>query len=314
VSYKDLGGGVELLRKETIDDALSTLEGIPLTIDHVTLEQSADPDVANGRGYGARFNAEDGWYWCDTTVDTDQARSRIRCNQTPSVAFEVLEWGPAGVWQNLRYDREIKKIRFNHLAIVQKPRYTESKFRLNAAPVSDPMNVLKLIRNLVTRENGADIKKSETIEVSGLTQVEIDGQNVRLNDLGKLWMEQTKAAVTATSGDDELEIDGCKVRMNDLVECYRNSRKNAGTSDDNKKDEKKEAGDEGKGEPRSNGSPAPTGDKVEKGDTGKDTSRTNAGTDAFFKLSAAAASGARPTYSTSSGSLQERTEVGKKRY
>ena len=77
VSYRDQAGGkVELLRKETIDEALASLVGVPVTIGHVQLEEAANLDVANGHVSNPRFNADDGWYWCDSEVETSAARSK----------------------------------------------------------------------------------------------------------------------------------------------------------------------------------------------------------------------------------------------
>ena len=314
VSYRDVkGGGIELLRKETIDEALPTLSGIPLTIDHVQISEANRAELANGaiaEGSG-RFNAEDGWYWCDTTVETEPAKSRLRCNQTPSIGYEVLEWGPGGVWQNMRYDREIKKIRFNHMAIVQKPRYGDSEFRLNSISSSDPMkNPFTLIKQVVSKVAGVDTTTEQVSKVSGDATVVIDGQEVRLNDLGQMWMDQTKAAVTATAGaNDEFEIDGQRVKMNELADCYRASRKNAADEEEKKKKEDEEKA------PHEN---AADEEEKKKKDAEAEAARTRtnkAGEAAFFELKSAAERGTeKTTYSTSSGSIAEAVERGKSRY
>lgn len=316
VSYKDLpGGGVELLRKETIDEALTSLEGIPLTIDHVDLRQAAQEALSNGRVTAGRFNAEDGWYWCDTTVETKQASSGIRRGLTPSVGYEVLEWGPGGTYQNMRYDREIKKIRFNHMAIVPKPRYNDSVFRLNSITNPDStMNPFKLIKKIVARVNGTDTTTEETSQVSGESTIEIDGKPVRLNELGKEWMATTKKVVdgNACSGEDEIEIDGTRVKLNSLVEMYKNSRKNADDEEKKKKEAEEEAA-------RKNALATEEQKKAEadklKADEALKARKNAEGKEAFFKLQQAPINGGeKQTFASDSGSISQQVERGKKRY
>lgn len=321
VSYRDQAGGkVELLRKETIDEALGSIVGTPVTIGHIAIEDATSPDVSNGQVANPRFNADDGWYWCDSVVDTDLARQRIDSGEAPSCGYEVLAYGPGGVWQNMRYDREITAIRFNHMAIVSRPRYTDSVFRLNSLPPSDTnMKVFKLLKKLVTRTNGTDETKVSSTDVSGDSTVEIDGVQVRLNDLGKAWMDSTSGAVTA-GGDDEVMIEGCEnpVKLNELKECYRNSmaaRKNeTDAAEKKKKDDEAETARQNAltDEQRNNEAAAALKKKEDaesqarKNDLGKQSFDTLQG--ARFRVAAA------PEYSTSSGSLSEKVEAGKKRY
>lgn len=319
VSYKDMpGGGIELLRKETIDEALASIEGIPLTLDHPDdMSQLVSVDIANGRAGAGRFNADDGWYWCDTTVETDQAKSGIRRGLTPSIGYEVLEWGPGGVYQNIRYNKEIKKIRFNHLAIVSKPRYGDSIFRLNSLTHPDPtMKVFKLIKKIVTRTNGADGKEIETVteqksDVAVDAQLVIDGNPVRLNELGQTILDSAKAIATTQVGqDDEWEIDGQRVKHSELVNCYKNSRKNAADEEEKKKkeeaerknallmDEQKKAAAE---EQRKNAA--------------AEEQRKNEGKKAFNELRQAPINGGnKVVYEQNSGSISEQLERGRKRY
>lgn len=318
VSYKDQRGGkVELLRKETIDEALASIEGNPVTIGHIEIDDATNLDFSNGRVTNPRFNAADGWFWCDSVVETDQARQRINSGEYPSCGYEVLSYGPGGVWQNMRYDREITAIRFNHMAIVPKPRYTDSTFRLNAiTPTEKSMNVFKLIKTALV---GDKPTKTEH-QVDGSSEVEIDGVMVRLNDLGKLWMEQT-AAVVRANGDDEVMIEGCDrpVKLNELKECYKNSMQNrkneAEAAEKKKKEEEAEAA-------RKN---ALTADqranelKVEeqkKADEAAALARKNALDKQAFDTLQGARFRTAPaaSYPTSSGSLAEQIALGAKRY
>ena len=227
ISYRDQGGGIELLKKETIDRCMDSVIGNPLTIGHVMVTAENRMDVEHGIIQSWYFNSADGWYYVKGVVDTPRAKALIPVKR-PSCGYGVVSFGPGGTYHGIRYDQEITNIKFNHLAIVDKPRYEDATFRLNTI-VSNPdnMNVFKFLKKIVTRENGADGKpvdstKEESTEIPASTEVEIDGKMVRLNDLADVWMKQTAAAaVSRANGDDEVEIDGKRVKMNELVDCYK---------------------------------------------------------------------------------------------
>lgn len=228
VSYRDTpGGGLELLRKETIDRCLASAIGNPLTIGHVRVTPENMGEVSKGYVTDVSYNVEDGWYYCDGTVDCEKARDLIRGGQSPSCAYAVMSFGPGGSYHGIKFDREITDIVFQHLAIVEKPRYEGAIFRLNAI-VNPATNMFKFLKKLITRTNGADGKVTEATEthaseVSGETTVEIDGQSVRLNDLASVWKTQ-KGQVFNAGADDEFEIDGTAVRFHELVGAYRKHR------------------------------------------------------------------------------------------
>jgi len=234
VSYKDQGGGIELLRKETIDRCMASVVGNPLIVGHTYITAANRTDLEQGIVNEWSYNSEDGWYYVSGTADSHEVQERMRRGERPSCGYRVKELGPGGVYHGIRYDAEIIDIEFNHLAVVDRPRYEHAEFRLNAiATVSNQtMNVFKFLKKLVTRENGADGKPVETTkveshEVSGETEIEVDGKMIKLNTLAETFMEQTKAAVVRTaSGDDEVEIDGKNVKVNELVDAYR-KRNNA---------------------------------------------------------------------------------------
>ena len=113
------------------------------------------------------------------------------------------------------------------------------------------MNVFKLLKRIVTRENGADgqikeTEKSESFDLPGDTEVtmSIEGkeQKMRLNDLGELWMKQTASAVQSrVNENDEVEVDGKKVRVHELIAGYRANRCHEAEAEAAKKKHENEA-------------------------------------------------------------------------
>jgi hypothetical protein len=226
VSYRNSGGGLELLRKETIDRCLGSAIGNPVTIKHVPLTEESLQDGTNGRVMSVEYNAADGWYYAKGTIESETARSLIRRGQRPSCAYAVLSFGPGGKYHGIEYDKEITDLVFHHLAIVEKPRYEGATFRLNAITVTNPsadMNIFKFFKKLGTP--GPETTKIEETQVAGDTTVEIDGVPVRLNELAETWKAQSKQVFNAGL-DDEIVVDGKNVKVNELVSCYQTARKN----------------------------------------------------------------------------------------
>lgn len=153
VSYEDSGAGKALLRKESMDKILPSFVGKPVTIDHV--EGSPDEIMNAGRAVGkvtnAYWNPDTGWYECKFTVENEDARKKVESGWSVSCAFDVSEQtGPGGEHHAIPYDEEITSGTFTHLALVENPRYEDSKIfrnhkmRLNSKGVKMNGNFVKI--------------------------------------------------------------------------------------------------------------------------------------------------------------------------
>jgi hypothetical protein len=246
---------VVLIRKETYDRALQTAMGNPLTIDHIAMDESVSfEEVSNGKIDAVRYNAADGWFWVDGVVDTDQAKNLMRRGHRPSCAFKEkkVAVNTTGLrYHGFHYDKEITELEFHHLAIVKKPRFEEAIFRLNSIVPPTMKNIFTLLRNVVSRKNKADgspeldaagkeitESRQENIELSPDTEVTIGigdkAKTVRLNELGRVWMDATAGVISDESEIEIPECDGvaaCKVRVNALKAAYVKNRKNEAESE-----------------------------------------------------------------------------------
>lgn len=325
VSYRDTPGGkLELLRKETIERCMPSVVGNALTLQHVEVTPENRLELENGVVKEWYYNSDDGWFWVKGTVDTEPAKARINAGQRPSCGYKVLDLGPGGVDHGIRYDQEITNLCFNHLAIVERPRYADAQFRLNSYNVSNPtMKVFKFLKKLVTPTQGADGKPvtTESRDISADTEIEIDGQKVRLNELFDAYMAETAEALTATP-EDALEISGKVVTMGALTESFRKNkaRANAAPKTDEKKVEEKKTEEKTDETPVRINSVVETPEqkteaKKEKVEEKKADDRSN-GITAFTTLNLARSAPGKTEggYSTSSGSLREKCAIGAKRY
>ncbi len=259
VDYSDIGKGIECLRRATIEDALQTFIGKPLTIGHV--DPSIDPDKVphHGRVNNVGYDKETGWFFCEGSVDTDEARTAAMTRQ-PSCGYNVLSKGPAGRWNNIPYNQELTGIEFHHLALENKRvRYEEADFRLNA--VTNPngeINMFKFIKTIAAAVAGGK-PVTEEVEIPADTVIKVGDKDVRLNacveafqanelaaaevakqkaadDKAKADAEAARLNAVTPTDDTEVLVNGKKVLVKDLRAAYE-SRENAVKADQAKKDE-----------------------------------------------------------------------------
>lgn len=112
--------------EKAMRDMDKTYEGKPVYVDHrdnVTPENVQDAD-----GYVIRsfYNSTDGKHWCEFIVVSDKGHEAIRNGWRLSNAYEIKKSGAGGRWHGIDYHQEIIEGEYEHLAIVDDPRYAES--------------------------------------------------------------------------------------------------------------------------------------------------------------------------------------------
>ena len=163
VSYEDTGDGVFLLRKETLDKMMSTIEGRPVVIGHqpITLKNLEDKAV----GYVTKgwFNTETGQFDCEILIkDSDVYDDIKNGNNKVSSAYQVTDLGEGGKYLGQDYEAEILDGTFTHLAIVDNPRYPDAKILINSLNGEQEMGLFNK-----NNDEKLEITTSDTIEFNG---------------------------------------------------------------------------------------------------------------------------------------------------
>jgi hypothetical protein len=201
VDYSDIGMGIEVLRRETIAAALNSYIGRPLTLGHVSTTLAAErlDAVAEGRVDKVGWDPETGWFFCEGTVETDAARA-AGMTMRPSAGLVVKGYGPAGRWNNVKYERELTAIEFHHLALVPRGRYEEADFRLNAVTTKlGEITMFKFIAKILKKNaEGKEETVTEERELPADTEIDVGGTKVRLNAL-----IESKQAIDRAAADAE---------------------------------------------------------------------------------------------------------------
>ena len=163
VSYEDTGDGVFLLRKETLDKMMPTIEGRPVVIGHqpITLKNLEDKAV----GYVTKgwFNTETGQFDCEILIkDSDVYDDIKNGNNKVSSAYQVTDLGDGGKYLGQDYEAEILDGTFTHLAIVDNPRYPDAKILINSLNGEQEMGLFNK-----NNDEKLEITTSDTIEFNG---------------------------------------------------------------------------------------------------------------------------------------------------
>lgn len=123
--------GVCLLKKETIDKFVNTFVECPVIINHK--DNIASDDVV-GTIQKIWFSADDGWFWCSGVITDDTAVELIEKGYNVSCQYRITEYADndEGKLHNANpYDKEILDGVFEHLAIVENPRYEDAFIAVN---------------------------------------------------------------------------------------------------------------------------------------------------------------------------------------
>lgn len=125
--------GVCLLKKETIDKFVNTFINQPVIIGHK--DTIIERDVV-GYVHNIWFSPEDGWFWCDGTLKDEEAIKLVEEKGfNVSCQYRITEYTnneDDKLHNGNPYDKEIINGIFEHLALVECPRYEDAFIAVNA--------------------------------------------------------------------------------------------------------------------------------------------------------------------------------------
>jgi hypothetical protein len=196
---------------------------------------------------GVGYDVESGMYFVDMMVWDEETQKNIDDGYGVSNAYIPQVIG-GGEYNNVSYDREVVDGKYDHMAIVDNPRYGDVRIfenskkgekvkkyilfgkekedvKQNAKPPADKKDEgVKLNMNsVIVVEGGEEIPISEMVELYK------NSEDKKNSDKEKPTMNM----------DDTVEIDGKEVSMKELVDNY-NSKKNAEPDEDPKENEDEE--------------------------------------------------------------------------
>ena len=117
---------IYLIKDEALKKMNSSFEGKPIYIRHVDkINMDTLKEDSVGVVVKSFYNEFDGAWWVEIMAD-DEAQSYIEKGWAVSNAYLPTELGSGGVYHDIDYAKEVKNGVYEHLAIVDNPRYEEA--------------------------------------------------------------------------------------------------------------------------------------------------------------------------------------------
>lgn len=162
--------GNALIRKETLDKFIDTFVGKPVVINH---KSDITEDDIVGKVLNVWFNADDGWYWCDGII-TDETAINLIQNKGWSVScsYSYTQSAEGGTENNIPYDIEFLDGEFEHLAIVENPRYERANIVFNNKKV-EPVSSSTMVEDDMLSRGHDQINGSYAILGNNKSKVNI---------------------------------------------------------------------------------------------------------------------------------------------
>lgn len=225
--------GVCLLTKDVINKFIATFIGCPVIIDHSDVTDENAKDKRVGVVSRVDFNDNDGWFWCEGIIFDDKAIELINNGYNVSCQYEITEYAEnteGKLHNGIPYDKVILNGKFEHLAIVDNPRYEGAMIAVNAI-VNKP-----ILENNTKNERNKEMDK----ETKGLLGSLIDALKAKNEADKKAENEDVDKRdiirqIMAIAGKDEASEDVKTIAK--LAEKLAYDKSEAGTADNKAKNE-----------------------------------------------------------------------------
>jgi hypothetical protein len=171
VSYEDVGQGVALLKKESMDNWIQTFKGKPVIIDHQDVSPENFKKAAVGYITNVYYNDKTGWYDAEFIITDDEGHQVIENGYSVSCSFDVLNTSAGGEWHANKFDEEIIEGDGQHLALVTSPRYEDCRIVVNSKKAK------------VENKEDAVIKKNDQ-DLTLMSTMQLDKYMGALSDVG----------------------------------------------------------------------------------------------------------------------------------
>ena len=238
ISYNDSGAGVIFVSREALDRMAPSFRNCPVIF---VPESHDDSDAstafnfddvaatpASGIVAGVPYWGDDGWMWADISVWDEEAQAAIdRSGFNVSCAYKPTEETEGGEWHSIPYDGELVNGKYEHLAIVKRPRYEGSQILANSKG-GHSVAIFKKKENAAPPAPPIPKKPVAAPVAPEMVKNEADpGTVVMLPSGGQATLAELIAAYKSTPGaaepldmDDYVDVDGQQVQVSELVAAF----------------------------------------------------------------------------------------------
>jgi len=204
-----------------------TAKGIPVFINHIMSSPLTVENEAVGRV--VRIEKEVGvedLYVAEIVVEDEEAYNKLSNGWGVSTAYHIKNSGRGGTFNNIPYEREVLDAEYDHLAIVESPRYEMARdpFFLNSCNKNKNVDN-NITTNISTKGDKGMLKffrnKREEIKVNEGEElyVEVNGKEVKLNEMLAL-VEKEEAKKQILENTAMIEVAGKQMSVLELISKY----------------------------------------------------------------------------------------------
>lgn len=249
------------LSNDTLLKMNSFFAGKPVYVGHREVNLEKLQEEADGYVVESFFNKLDGKHWAKFIVVSDKGHEAIRNGRKLSNSYIIKDAGQGGRWHNVEYQGEVLQAEYNHLAIVDKPRYEESiiltaeQFKEYNQEKEDNLKKLnskeKKTMSLLNIFRKNKVENSDEI-ANMIVTLKTSGKEMTINELmEEVDKKESEAGVEAKHrfGEEDLTLKEIEDKYNALkneFEAYKKEvegKKNADESEEDKKKKEQEAED-----------------------------------------------------------------------
>lgn len=253
------------LNEATAKKMDASFDGKPVYVRHVNEVDLTDKNEIDGWVVKSFFNKADGKHWVEFLVVSDRGLQAIEKGWRLSNAYFPESFGSGGQWHGVDYQKEVLGGQYEHLAIVDNPRYDESVIftpeQFKAYNDSKEAELKRLANSKGEPKvkfnffKKAKVENSAELEATSVTLPE-SKKEVTLSEAIELADKHVIMNMQGYANEDHMvKVGEEEMSVKDLVNKFSAMASEKKANEDKKEEEKKENEDEKKDEEKKENAP-----------------------------------------------------------
>lgn len=224
-AYPENEGEVLYIPNEVAKDADTSFAGCPVYAGHHIIATEETFKQSDGYVVESFFNQADGFHWCKFVVTSKEGLECIDKGYKLSNSYMLERKGEGGIHRQVEYTNRVDSLKYNHLALVEHPRYEES---IILTPEEfkkyneDKIRATEAKRNSLSKKNnkksqGAKMKTLNDIITNGKENLYNGDEEIKLSEVGDL---------KVNVGGMDMPVKRAIEILNDIIDNEKEKMKN----------------------------------------------------------------------------------------
>lgn len=230
------------ISNETIADMAKTFVGKPVFVHHQNIDLDNLKEQMDGVVSDSFWNKYDGEWWVKFIAITDKCKQAIKNGWKVSNCYNNLVRGNGGTCIDVKYDSEIIGGVFNHLAIVENPRYENAEI-YTEEEYNEYNNMKKQKLDKISNSKGETMKNKIMNEIDVKDLLLSKDSEITVGEAIEMYKNSKKVI------DESAEIllsNGEKVLVSELINACKKNEDDEEKKENEDEEPKKENEDKRK--------------------------------------------------------------------